>query len=237
MACGLTENNCLFSALLAIYLTLATSTKKVTKNENPYKILKYPPAYLDGYLAINGCLSEYCIPIEFYKKNGKKWVYGFEGEIDKEIKIINIKDNRYFLISTENELNINYIVDVETINPIEEISYVSEKLRYNDVLILILSSNSIVIIKDPNNIKYIESLCWDGIKNNRIENGILKGQLYNWNSSDVGEDYTKTDYELDLKTLIFKKGKELELKPATIKKVELGKVNTEKQKWWKIWKT
>jgi len=72
----------------------------VTENEKSYKILKFPPAYLDGYLAINGSLSEYCIPIEFTKNNEEKWVYGFEGEIEKEIKIINLKDKRYFLIST-----------------------------------------------------------------------------------------------------------------------------------------
>ena len=43
---------------------------------------------MDGYLAINGCLSEYCIPIEFTKNNGEKWVYGFHGEIEKGIEII-----------------------------------------------------------------------------------------------------------------------------------------------------
>ncbi len=209
----------------------------MTENKNPYKILKYPPAYLDGYLAINGCLSEYCIPIEFTKNNGEKWVYGFQGEIEKRIEIINIKDNRYFLISTANELNTNYIVDIETINPIKEIDYVSEKLKYNNELILILSSNSIAIIKEPNEIQYIESLCWDGIRNNRIENGTLKGQLYDWNNSNSGEDYDKTNYELDLKTLILRKGKELEHKPVPIKKVEVEKVKVEKPKWWKIWET
>jgi hypothetical protein len=209
----------------------------VTENKNPYKILKYPPAYLDGYLAINGCLSEYCIPIEFTKNNGEKWVYGFEGEIEKEIEIINLKDNRYFFISTINELNTNYIVDLETVNPIKEIDYVSEKLKYNNELILILSSNSIAIIKEPNEIKYLENLCWDGIRNNRIENGVLKGQLYDWNNSDSGEEYDKTNYELDLKTLILRKGKELERKQVPIKKMKLEKVEVKKQKWWKIWKT
>ena len=182
----------------------------MTENETPYRILKYPPAYMDGYLAINGCLSEYCIPIEFTKNNGEKWVYGFHGEIEKEIEIINLKDNRYFLISTVNELNTNYIVDIEKINPINEIDYVSEKLKHKDDLILFLSSNSIAIIKEPDEIKYIRTYNWDGIKNNRIENGILKGQLYDWNSNDNGEKYIKTNYELDLKTLILRKGKELE---------------------------
>ena len=209
----------------------------MTENEDPYKILKYPPAYLDGYLAIKGCLSEYCIPIEFTKNNGDKWVYGFEGEIEKEIEIINLNDNRYFFISTINELNTNYIVDLETVNPIKEIDYVSEKLKYNNELILILSSNSIAIIKEPNEIKYIENLCWDGIRNNRIENGVLKGQLYDWNNSDSGEEYDKTNYELDLKTLILRKGKELERKQVPIKKMKLEKVEVKKQKWWKIWKT
>ena len=204
----------------------------MTENENPYKILKYPPAYLDGYLAINGCLSEYCIPIEFTKNNGDKWVYGFQGEIEKGIKIIDLKDNRYFLISTINELNTNYIVDIEIINPIKEIDYVSEILKFNKDIILILSSNSIAIIKEPNDTKYIEDLCWDGIKNNRIENGVLKGQLYDWNNNNSGEKYNKTEYELDLNTLILKKGKELEQKPIPIKKVKV-----EKPKWWKIWKT
>ncbi len=40
MACGKTENNRLFSAQLAIYLTLCvitTQTKKYTTFENPYK--------------------------------------------------------------------------------------------------------------------------------------------------------------------------------------------------------
>ncbi len=192
---------------------------------------------MDGYLAINGCLSEYCIPIEFTKNNGEKWVYGFHGEIEKEIKIIDLKDNRYFLISTINELNTNYIVDIETINPINEIDYVTEKLEFNNELILILSSNSIAIIKEPNEIKYIENLCWDGIRNNRIENGVLKGQLYDWNNSDSGEEYDKTNYELNLKTLILRKGKELEHKKVPIKKMEVEKAKAEKQKWWKIWKT
>tara|TARA_R110002012_G_scaffold179330_5_gene344956 strand:+ start:1077 stop:1700 length:624 start_codon:yes stop_codon:yes gene_type:complete len=207
----------------------------VTEIKNPYKILKYPPAYMDGYIAINGCLSEYCIPIEFTKDNGEKWVYGFHGEIEKEIEIINLKDNRYFLISIVNELNTNYIVDIETINPINEIDYVTEKLKFNNELILILSSNSIAIIKEPNEIKYIQTLCWDGIRNNRIENGVLKGQLYDWNNSDSGEKYDKTNYELDLKTLILKKGKELEQKTVQIKKLNAEKVKVEKPKWWKIW--
>lgn len=205
--------------------------KIVNKNENPYKILKYPPAYLDGYLAINGCLSEYCIPIEFTKNNGEKWVYGFKGEIEKKIEIINLKDNRYFLISTINELNRNYIVDIETINPINEIDFVLEKLKYNNEQIFILNSNSIAIIKEPNEIKYIENLCWDGIRNNRIENGFLKGQLYNWNNSKSGEEYNKTDYELNLNTMILKKGKELNQKPIQVRKVKI-----EKTKWWEIWK-
>lgn len=204
----------------------------MTEKNNPYKILKYPPAYLDGYLAINGCLSEYCIPIEFTKKNGEKWVYGFQGEIEKKIKIFNLKDNRYFLISTVNELNINYIVDIEIINPIDEIWYVAEILEYKKIYILILGSNSIAIIKGPNDIRYIQTLCFDGIKNNRIENGVLKGQLYDWNIKDSEEGYDKTDYELDLKTLILKKGKELEHKPIQTKKATF-----EKPKWWEIWKT
>ncbi len=207
----------------------------MTENQNPYKILKYPPAYMDGYLAINGCLSEYCIPIEFTKNNGEKWVYGFHGEIEKEIEIINLKDNRYFLISTVNELNTNYIVDIETINPINEIDYVSEKLKYNNDLILILSSNSIAVIKQPNEIKYIQTLNWDGIRNNRIENGILKGQLYDWNNSESGEQYDKTDYELDLNTMLFKRGKELEQKSVPIKKLNDENLKAEKTKWWKIW--
>tara|TARA_R110002111_G_scaffold260707_3_gene332537 strand:- start:29 stop:652 length:624 start_codon:yes stop_codon:yes gene_type:complete len=207
----------------------------MTENETPYRILKYPPAYMDGYLAINGCLSEYCIPIEFTKNNGEKWVYGFHGEIEKEIEIINLKDNRYFLISTVNELNTNYIVDIEKINPINEIDYVSEKLKHKDDLILFLSSNSIAIIKEPDEIKYIRTYNWDGIKNNRIENGILKGQLYDWNSNDNGEKYIKTNYELDLKTLILRKGKELERKQVPMKKMKIEKVEVKKQKWWKIW--
>tara|TARA_R110002124_G_C8903756_1_gene510025 strand:+ start:913 stop:1545 length:633 start_codon:yes stop_codon:yes gene_type:complete len=209
----------------------------VTENQNPYKILKYPPAYMDGYLAINGCLSEYCIPIEFTKNNGEKWVYGFHGEIEKGIEIIDLKDNRYFFISTTNELNTNYIVDVETINPIKEIDYVSEILKYKSKLILILSSNSIAIVNEPFDIEYIESLCWDGIRNNRIENGVLKGQLYDWNNSDSGEKYDKTNYELDLKTLILRKGKELERKQVPMKKMKLERAEVKKQKWWKIWKT
>ncbi|UAB83320.1 hypothetical protein INR75_14170 [Zunongwangia sp. SCSIO 43204] len=190
---------------------------------------------MDGYLAINGCLSEYCIPIEFTKNNGEKWVYGFHGEIEKEIEIINLKDNRYFLISTINELNTNYIVDIETINPINEIDYVSEKLKYNNDLILILSSNSIAVIKHPNEIKYIQTLNWDGLRNNRIENGILKGQLYDWNNSESVEQYDKTDYELDLNTMVFKRGKELEQKPVPIKKLNDENLKVEKNKWWKIW--
>lgn len=209
----------------------------MTENENPYKILKYPPAYLDGYLAINGCLSEYCIPIEFTKNNGEKWVYGFPGEIEKGIEIIDLKDNRYFFTSTTNELNTNYIIDVETINPIKEIDYVSEILKYKSKLILILSSNSIAIVNDPNDIEYIESLCWDGIRNNRIENGILKGQLYDWNNRDYGEKYNKTNYELDLETLIVKKGKDLLQKSDSIKKAEIKKAKVEKRKWWELWKT
>ena len=204
----------------------------MTENEKPYKILKYAPSYLDGYLAINGCLSEYCIPIEFTKSNGEKWVYGFQGEIEKGIEIINLKNNRYFLIATINELNTNYIVDIETINPIKEIDYVSEILRYDNELVLILSSNSIAVIKEPNDIRYIRNLCWDGIRNNRIENGILKGQLYDWNNRNTGEKYDKTEYEIDLTTLILKKGKELEHKRVPIKKVEV-----EKPKWWELWKT
>ena len=211
--------------------------KTVTEKQKPYKILKYPPAYLDGYLAINGCLSEYCIPIEFYKENGEKWVYGFQGEIEKGIEIIDLKDNRYFFISTNNELNTNYIVDVETINPIKEIDYVSEILKYKNKLILILSSNSIAIVNEPNDIEYIESLCWDGIRNNRIENGILKGQLYDWSNRDYGDKYNKTNYELDLETLIIKKGKDLLQKSDSIKKVEIKKTKVENRKWWELWKT
>ncbi|WP_167342081.1 hypothetical protein [Nonlabens sp. SY33080] len=207
----------------------------MTENQNPYNILKYPPAYMDGYLAINGCLSEYCIPIEFTKKNGEKWVYGFQGEIEKEIEIINLKDNRYFLISTTNELKTNYIVDVETINPINEIDYVSERLKYNDGLILFLCPNSIVIIKDPNDIRRIDTHNWDGIRNNRIENGILKGQLYDRNYNDRGEKYDKTDYELDLKTFILKKGRELMHKSVPIKNSNIEKVKVQKSKWWKVW--
>ncbi|UPS92072.1 MULTISPECIES: hypothetical protein [Flavobacteriaceae] len=209
----------------------------MTEKEKPYKVLKYPPAYLDGYLAINGCLSEYCIPIEFYKENGEKWVYGFQGEIEKGIEIIDLKDNRYFFISTKNELNTNYIVDVETINPIKEIDYVSEILKYKNKLILILSSNSIAIVNEPNDIEYIESLCWDGIRNNRIENGILKGQLYDWSNRDYGDKYNKTNYELDLETLIIKKGKDLLQKSDSIKKAEIKKTKVENRKWWELWKT
>lgn len=190
---------------------------------------------MDGYLAINGCLSEYCIPIEFTNNTGEKWVYGFQGEIEKEIEIIDLKDNRYFLISTINELNTNYIVDIEIINPINEIDCVTEKLKFNNELILILSSNSIAIIKEPNEIKYIETLCWDGIRNNRIENGVLKGQLYDWNNSDSGEKYNKTNYELDLKTLILRQGKELEQKSVPTKKLKSENLKVEKPKWWKIW--
>lgn len=200
----------------------------MTEIKIPYKILKFPPAYLDGYLAINGCLSEYCIPIEFTKSNGEKWVYGFQGEIEKPIKIIDIKENRYFLISTDNYLKIVYLIDIETINPINEIQYVAQILEYKNLIILILDTNSIAIIKEPNEIQYFEHLCWDGIRENRIENGILKGTLYDWKKD---KDYNKTDYELDLNTLTFKRVNELNPKHNLHTKPEVKKHN-----WWEIWK-
>ena len=182
------------------------------KNES-YRILKYPPSYLGNYLSIRGDVTDSGIPVEFIKNNGDKWVYIFSHIGDKPIQIFNIGENQYFLVIIS---GIAYITDKENENSIKEIACGISEIFETKRQIILIENYSIIIIENVNKIKHFQSSNFSDIRENRIENGVLKGVLdYN---------FQKTKYEIDLQNLEFNRISE------TNKNTETNR------KWWQIMK-
>jgi len=204
---------------------LSIVNQKMQNQERKFEILKGLPPYGEMYISIpNESFSE-GLPVKFIKDDGNEWIANFDcGESEFNYISKLEKSDKILVIAR----GICYIMNRNRAKPIRNFGYdFKEVLEFESKLILIGQRN-IAIVENSNEIEKYQDLCFDFIKNIRIENRKLKGTLYDYNASD---SYDKNDFVIDLDTYEFTNPI-----PKFVKKNIMKKTKNKFIKWWKIWK-
>ena len=169
------------------------------------------------------------LPIKFYKEDGTYWVGNFElGYSNLKFASNFINSNNIIIIAC----GICYVINPEFTKPIITFGHDYNTVFQYKSLFILIGESSITIIESIDNIKHFENLCYDGISEVKLENGILTGILYDFNSSG---DYDNNLFFLNLETLEITQRKvsqpKIELKNKNLKR----SINVRDKKWWKFW--
>ncbi|RKS03231.1 MULTISPECIES: hypothetical protein [unclassified Flavobacterium] len=182
-----------------------------------FEILDGLPAHGDMYISIpeNGYkqFSE-GLAVKFIRKDNSEWVGNFERGNSQLRFASEIKDSTNILIIA---FGICYIIDIENVKPIIEFGLdYKEVFEYKNLFVLI-GECSISVVEDIDKINHFEHLCFDGITNVELGDGILRGVLNEFCQSTKGLD--KSNFTLNLETFDFNETPQIVLN----------------KKWWKIW--
>ena len=195
-----------------------------------FEILKGLPAYGEMYISIpeNG-YSKFSegLAVKFLKNDNSEWIANFEIGLSS-LKIgKELKNSQNVLIIA---CGICYLMNPNEIKPKVEFGNDFEKVfEYQNKFILV-GKYSISIVEDIDKIIHFDDLCYDGIKNVKIENENLIGILNNYDSN--GEEL-ESDFILNLENLKFQ---EIEKRRILQNENLLKRENKiENKSWWKIW--
>ncbi|TGL31630.1 hypothetical protein EHQ52_17030 [Leptospira koniambonensis] len=131
--------------------------------------------------------------VKFIKDDGTFWVGNFAGGFSNLKCVVEFFDTNYILVCAQ---GIVYIIDPNILKPIEILfSSIELILKFEDLLIL----------HDPVNVYFLNSnfdywdsgrISWDGIKELRIENDIIKGLSYD--AMDSINEWK--EFQIDIRT-------------------------------------
>jgi len=195
-----------------------------------FEILKGLPAYGEMYISIpeNG-YSEFSegLAVKFVKNDNSEWIANFEIGLSSLKFGKELKNSQNVLIIA---CGICYLMNPNEIKPKVEFGNDFEKVfEYQNKFILV-GKYSISIVEDFDKIIHFDDLCYDGIKNVKIENENLIGILNNYDSN--GEEL-ESDFILNLENLKFQ---EIEKRRILQNENFLKQENKiENKSWWKIW--
>ena len=196
------------------------------KTEQSYEILNGLHPYGNMYISIHeGHFSEGLV-VKFVKKNGSEWIANFEsGKTNLEF-VAEIKNSNEIIVIAN---GICYFINKEIKQSIKTLENYFRRdfqsvFEFENKFVLV-GSRSVAIVEHSEKIKYFDNLCSDFINGERLENKSLIGTLNSFN----GENYTKTDFFLNLNTF---ESKEMNNRKQYIKEKNN---KTKLKKWWKIW--
>ena len=195
-----------------------------------FEILKGLPAYGEMYISIpeNG-YSEFSegLAVKFIKNDKTEWIANFETgnsslKFGKEFK----NSQNVLIIAC----GICYLMNPNEIKPKVEFGNDFEKIFEYKKKFILVGKYSISIIEDIDKIIHFDDLCYDGIKNVKVENDNLIGILNNYDSN--GEEL-ESDFILNLENLKFQ---EIEKRRILQNENLIKRENKiENKSWWKIW--
>ena len=195
-----------------------------------FEILKGLPAYGEMYISIpeNG-YSEFSegLAVKFVKNDNTEWIANFETGWSSLKFGTELKNSQNVLIIA---CGICYLMNPNENKPKVEFGNDFEKvIEYKNKFILV-GKYSISIVEDIDKIIHFDDLCYDGIKNVKVENDNLIGILNNYDSN--GEEL-ESDFILNLENLKFQ---EIEKRRILQNENLLKRENKiENKSWWKIW--
>ena len=192
-----------------------------------FKILKGLPAYGEMYISIpeNG-YSEFSegMAIKFIKKDNTEWIGNFATGSSSLKFATRLNDSENILIIACGNC---YLMNSEETQPKVEFGHDYKYIFEYKTKFVLVGQYSISIVESIDNIEHLDNLCYDGIKNVKLENENLIGEFNNYDS--YGEGY-KNDFILNLETSEFK-GIERIKKQNKISTENIAK----NKKWWKLW--
>jgi hypothetical protein len=194
-----------------------------------YEILKGLPAYGEMYISIpeNG-YSEFSegLAVKFIKNDKTEWIANFETGNSSLKFATKLKDSENVLIIA---CGICFIMNPEETKPKIEFGHDYKNIfEYKNKFILV-GEYSISIVESENKIEHLESLCYDGITNAKLENENIIAVLSNYDS--LGKSY-KSDFILNLETIEFKETERIQ-NQTKVENQSVTKI--ENKKWWKLW--
>ena len=195
-----------------------------------FEILKGLPAYGEMYISVpeNG-YSKFSegLAIKFIKNDNTTWTANFEiGWSSLQFgKELNNSENILIIAC-----GICYLMNPNETKPKVVFGNDFEKVfEYKNKFILI-GKYSISIVEDIDKINHFDDLCYDGIKNVKIENNNLIGIINNYDSD--GKEI-ESDFILNLESFKFE---EINERRIIQNEYLLKSENKSKNKnWWKIW--
>jgi hypothetical protein len=167
---------------------------------NRYEILEHLPSYGPMYIPItrNGepFYSE-GYAIRFFKSDGKDWVANFEMGWTDLKEVIELSNTSNLLVIANGTC---YLMDPNDTNPIEAfgVGYVAifkaSMQRY-----VLQDQTDLTIVEADGQHWYTERISWDGLKDLKVENNIVKGLSFDPRKDS--DEWTSFTYDIDKKLL------------------------------------
>lgn len=208
------------------------------EEKKKYEILNSLPAYGPMYIPISRSGKEFAsegFVIKFFKDDGTEWVANFATGwgIDKVFEYP--KENLIVVFAG----GIGYVMNPNNEKPIKIIGSITNEVFQNNIGELICIDNTGIQIFDPKttSIWISETISWDGFKELKFENGIIKGKSFDPTNSI--QEWSDFSFNVESKEVIggsvrevLERAPQLEMK----NRIEVKTKASKKQPWWKVWK-